>query len=300
MNILDMRQMPYPGSKITIEETLDPGANYYRYYAWYESQGVKIYGLLTVPFGDRPADGWPAIVFNHGYISPLIYKTTERYIAYVDQLARHGYIVYKIDYRGHDRSGGEATGAYGDPGYTVDVLNAVASLKEFPQADPDRIGMWGHSMGGFLTLRAMVISRDIKAGVIWSGVVGSYPDMLCCWHHPDLDMPTRTPNPNFRSGWRTQWIKLYGTPEENPQFWMGISANSYLSDLSGPLQIHHDIGDSEVPVKFSQDLYHEVQEVGKTVEYYEYPGDDHNLANYFNQAMQRTIEFFDKYLKDAG
>ncbi len=300
MSILAERGNTYPGSAITIEETLEPGANYFRYYAWYLSDGLKIYGLLTVPFGEKPASGWPAIVFNHGYIDPRVYKTTERYIGYVDQLARHGYIVYKIDYRGHDRSEGTASGAYGDPGYTSDVLNAFASLQKYALADPNRIGMWGHSMGGFLTLRAMVISPQIKAGVIWSGVVGSYPDMICCWHHPDLEMPTSTPNPNFRSGWRTQWQKLFGTPEENPAFWMSISANAYLNDLSGPLQLQHDTGDSEVPVKFSQDLYQEVQAAGKTVEYYEYPGDDHNLANYFNLAMQRTIEFFDKYLKVGG
>jgi fermentation-respiration switch protein FrsA (DUF1100 family) len=300
MNILAARQTAYPGSSITIEETLEPGANYYRYYAWYESQGLKIYGLLTIPFGEKPANGWPAIVFNHGYIDPKVYRTTERYIAYVDQLARHGYIVYKIDYRGHDRSEGQATGAYGDPGYTTDVLNAVSSMKAFPQADAKRIGMWGHSMGGFLTLRAMVISKDIKAGVIWAGVVGSYPDMICCWHHPAPAGPTPTPNPNFRSGWRTQWQNLYGSPEENPDFWAGISANTYLNDLSGPIQLHHDIADSEVPVKFSQDLYQEILAAGKTTEYYEYPGDDHNLANYFNLAMQRTIEFFDKYLKGGG
>ena len=297
MNILAARQTAYPGSSITIEETLEPGANYSRYIASYESQGLKIYGLLTIPDGEMPVKGWPAIVFNHGYIAPQVYKTTERYIAYVDQLARHGYVVYKIDYRGHDRSEGEATGAYGDPGYTTDVLNAVSSLKAFPRVDAQRIGMWGHSMGGFLTLRAMVISSDIKAGVIWSGVVGSYPDMLCCWHHPEVNRPTSTPNPNFRSGWRTQWQNIYGSPEENPGFWMSISANSYLMDLSGPLQIHHDVGDSEVPVKFSQDLDQAVLAAGKTVEYYEYPGDDHNLANYFNLAMQRTIEFFDQYLK---
>jgi fermentation-respiration switch protein FrsA (DUF1100 family) len=300
MNILRAKQTVYPGSAITIQETLEPGANYFRYYAWYESEGFKIYGLLTIPFGEMPESGWPAIVFNHGYIDPRVYKTTERYVAYVDQLARHGYIVFKIDYRGHDQSEGEATGAYGDPGYTTDVLNAVSALKFFPQADARRIGLWGHSMGGFLTLRAMVISKDIKAGVIWSGVVGSYPDMMCCWHHPAPSVLTSTPNPNFRSGWRTLWQNIYGNPEENPAFWQSISANSYLGDLSGPLQLHHDAGDSEVPVKFSQDLYQQVLAAGKPVEYYEYPSDDHNLTNYFNLAMQRSIELFDKYLKGGG
>jgi len=299
MNILADRQTPYPGSSITIEETLDPGENYYRYIAWYESEGLKIYGLLTIPFGETPDTGWPAIVFNHGYIPPEIYKSTERYIAYVDNLAKNGYIVFRIDYRGHDRSEGEASGAYGDPGYTVDVLNAVAALKTFPQADAKHIGMWGHSMGGFLTLRAMVISPDIKAGVIWSGVVGSYLDLICCWHLPTPGAPTPTPNPNFRSGWRTKWQDFYGTPEENPDFWLGISANSYLKDLSGPVQLHAGTGDTSVPVKFSQDLYQEILAAGKTVEYYEYEGDDHNLAGNFTLAMTRTLEFFERYLKDV-
>ena len=300
MSILAARDRTYPGSAITIEETLEPGANYYRYIAWYESEGLRIYGLLTVPFGEKPTNGWPAIVFNHGYIAPEAYKTTERYIAYVDQLARHGFIVYKIDYRGHDQSEGKATGAYGSPGYTTDVLNAVSSLKTFPLADAQRIGMWGHSMGGFLTLRAMVISKEIKAGVIWSGVVGSYPDMLCCWHHLPPRVSTLSPDPDYHISWRNQWESLYGSPEENPEFWMGISSNSYLSDLSGPIQLHAGTGDTDVPIKFSQDLFQEVLAAGKTVEYYEYPGDDHNLANYFNLAMQRTIEFFDRYLKDGG
>ncbi len=174
MAILAARQTPYPGSDIVIEKFLEPGSNYGRYYASYLSQGLKIYGLLTIPNGKMPASGWPAIVFNHGYIPPDQYRTTERYIAYVDWLARSGYIVFRIDYRGHDRSEGAARGAYGDPGYTTDVLNALGALKRFPEADPQRIGMWGHSMGGYLTLRAMTISPDIKAGVIWAGVVASY------------------------------------------------------------------------------------------------------------------------------
>ncbi len=302
MSILAARERTYPGSAITIEETLEPGANYNRYYAWYLSDGLKIYGLLTVPFGEKPASGWPAIVFNHGYIAPEAYRTTERYVAYVDQLARHGYIVYKIDYRGNDRSQGAANGAYGDPGYTNDVLNAVSSLQTFPLADAQRIGMWGHSMGGFLTLRAMVISTQIKAGSIWSGVVGSYPDMLCCWHHPPPRVPTLSPDPDYHVSWRDLWTHINGSPEENPAFWNEISANSYLTDLSGPLQLHHDVGDSDVPVKFSQDLYQQILADGNTVpvEYYEYPGDDHNIGNYFNLAMSRTVEFFDKYLKGGG
>jgi dipeptidyl aminopeptidase/acylaminoacyl peptidase len=296
MHILALRQTPYPGSDITHEETLEPGANYDRYYVSYLSQGLKIYGLLTVPHGAMPPEGWPAIVFNHGFIPPDVYRTTERYIAYVDWLARSGYVVFRIDYRGHDRSEGEATGAYGDPGYTADVLNAVAALKNSPLVDPQRIGMWGHSMGGYLTLRSMVISPDIKVGVIWAGVVASYPDLLTRWRRSDG--PTPTPNPSFGTRrWRTAWLELYGTPEENPDFWNGVSSNSFLNDISGPIQLHHGTADTSVPLVFSQILYQQLLDAGKTVEYYEYEDDNHNISNSFGLAMTRTIEFFDQYLK---
>jgi dipeptidyl aminopeptidase/acylaminoacyl peptidase len=297
MNILAMRQTSYPGSDIVIHEEFDRGVNYSRYYASYQSEGLKIYALLTVPDGDPPTTGWPAIVFNHGYIPPAEYRTTERYIAYVDQLARHGYIVFRIDYRGHDRSEGVASSAYGNPGYTVDVLNAISALKRYPQADSERIGMWGHSMGGFLTLRAMVISPDVKAGVIWAGVVASYPDMLSRWRRGSSSEPTSTPSTGYARSWRASWVDLYGLPEDNPDFWEGVSANSYLSDISGPLQLHHGDADEEVPLIFSETLYDQLIAAGKTVEFYTYKGDNHNISDSFSQAMTRTIQFFDKYLK---
>jgi uncharacterized protein len=293
MNILAMRQRDYPGSEIIIEQDLEPGANYNRYYASYLSEGLKIYGLLTIPYGEMPPGGWPAIVFNHGYIPPAQYRTTERYIAYVDWLARSGYIVFRIDYRGHDRSEGSPTGAYGDTGYTVDVLNAVSALQQFPLANPEKIGMWGHSMGGYLTLRSMVISPDIKAGVIWAGVVVSYPDLLTRWRRG----PTPTPGASGSRSWRGNWIEQYGSPDENPQFWDSISSNSYLGDLSGPVQLHHGTADDSVPLVFSEILSEEIQQVGKQVELYIYEGDDHNLSNSFSQAMTRTLQFFETHLK---
>jgi len=286
-----MRQGSYPGSEIVVDQKLDAGADYQRYYVYYLSQGFKIYALLTVPDGKMPKGGWPGIVFNHGYIPPAEYHTTERYVAYVDRLARSGYVVFRIDYRGHGHSEGEAEGAYGDPGYEVDVLNAVASLKRYPQVNPQKIGMWGHSMGGYLTLRCMVISKDVKVGVIWSGVVAPYPDLLYNWPAgPSI------PPANSRQ-WMDDWPAQFGTPEENPAFWDSISANSYLADLSGPLQLHYGSADEEVPPSFSESLAEQAGAAGHPVELYVYLGDDHNLTNYFNLAMDRTIAFFDAVLK---
>jgi len=302
LSIKQLRENDYPGSEIVIERELDNGSNYKRYTASYKSEGLKIYGLLTIPNGNpstgsgqrKPKNGWPAIIFNHGYIAPREYRTTERYVAYVDGFARNGYVVFKSDYRGHGNSEGQPTGAYGSNSYTIDVLNAVSSVKKLKDVNPNLIGMWGHSLGGYLTLRSMVSKNDIKAGVIWAGVVASYPDLLTRWRR---NRPTPSIPPEAR-GWRKTFIDRFGDPKANPDFWNSISANSYLADISGPIQLHHGTSDESVPVEFSQTLEKQMKEAGKYAELYTYPGDDHNLSLYLNTAMQRSIEFFDKYLKD--
>jgi dipeptidyl aminopeptidase/acylaminoacyl peptidase len=293
-----MRQQTYPGSELVIEQELAPGSNYDRYIVSYQSEGLKIYALLTMPQGETPESGWPVIVFNHGYIPPDQYRTTERYVAYVDTFARNGYIVFRSDYRGHGDSEGEASSAYGAPDYTVDVLNGMASVKGHPDADPGRVGMWGHSMGGTITLRAMVVTDDIKAGVIWAGVVAPYPDLWERWQRRFSERPTPTPNPDGTPGRRwTQELLEYGTFEKNPTFWASIDPTFHLDDLSGPLQLHHGTADESVPVEYSENLYVQLEEMGQTAELYVYPGDNHNISNSFGTAMQRSVQFFDQHVK---
>ncbi len=299
LTIQSIRKQTYPGSVIIIDETLAPGINYERYIVSYLSEDLRIYALLTVPQGDKPDSGWPVIVFNHGYIPPNEYRTTERYVAYLDGFARNGYIVLRSDYRGHDNSDGVASGAYDSPAYTVDVLNAVASIAAYPDADPERIGMWGHSMGGSITLQIMVSTQDVKAAVIWAGMVGSYPNILDWWQQRFISRPTPTPPPDgvVRRGiWGL--IDEYGTPEENPGFWSSISATAFLADISGPIQLHHGTADTTVPYEWSENLYKELQDAAKVTEFYGYAGDNHNISINFSAAMARSIAFFDTYVKE--
>jgi dipeptidyl aminopeptidase/acylaminoacyl peptidase len=296
LQISVMRERVYPGSPITIEQELAPGSNYKRYLASYLSDGLKIYALLTVPNTKKPPAGFPAIIFNHGYIPPETYKTTERYVAYVDGFAKAGFIVFKPDYRGNGNSEGNPEGAYYSPAYTTDVLNAVASIKQYQDADPNHIGMWGHSMGGNLTLRAMVISHDIKAGVIWGGVVGDYGDLINNWRRSRPFQPSEREQASPRLT-RQQLIQQFGNPLSNNSFWRSISPYSYLNDISGPIELHHGLADEEVPWEFSQNLYNALKAAGKTAEFYTYEGANHNLTQGFSLAMSRSIAFFNRYLK---
>ncbi|OGG05087.1 peptidase [Candidatus Gottesmanbacteria bacterium RBG_16_52_11] len=293
-----MRQQEYPGSEIITEQTLPPGSNYRRYIVSYRSDGLKIYALLTVPNGNPPAGGWPVIVFNHGYIPPAEYRTTERYSAYTDAFSRSGYILIRPDYRGHGNSEGNPEGAYYSPAYTVDVLNAVSSIKRYPGADSSRIGMWGHSMGGSITLRSMVVNPDIKAGVIWAGVVASYDDLVKNWRRPGSKpwQPSQREQAIRRPS-RQMLVDQYGDTDANPQFWNSISPISFVPDISGPVQIHHGDADSSVPILFSQRLQDALTAAGNTSELYTYPGDDHNLSANLSTALSRSVRFFDTYLK---
>jgi dipeptidyl aminopeptidase/acylaminoacyl peptidase len=305
LDIERMRQQSYPGSELLIEERLEPGVNYDRFIASYQSDGNTIYGLLTVPWGAPPPTGWPVILFNHGWIEPSDYRTTERYVEYVDYIARSGYILFRSDYRGHGDSEGEAGGVYNTPNYTVDVLNALAAIQTLPAADPDRIGMWGHSMGGYITLRSMVVSDAIRAGVIWGGVVAPYPDLFgrvparatAVAQAAQTGAPT--PTPEARRGfnrWRT-YLGFTGSAADEAAFWQAISSNSYLSDISGPLQLHHATTDDVVPVTASLLLQSEMEAAGQLSELYLYEADSHDIDNNFFTAMRRTVEFFDRWVK---
>lgn len=305
LQIEEMRKKDYPGSQITIERDLGLAGNYRQYLASYRSEGLKIYSLLTVPAGEPPAGGWPAIIFNHGYIPPAQYSTTGRYIAYTDAFARNGYVVLKPDYRGHGDSEGNPEGAYYSTAYTTDVLNAVASIKKLRDpstssgrfvVDTNRIGMWGHSMGGSITLRSMVVSKDIKAGVVWAGVVASYEDMMKNWSRSRPWVPSQREQAIRRPG-RQALIGKYGDTDKNPQFWQSISPIYFVKDISGPLQLHHGTGDNEVPLLFSERLDEAMKNAGKEVEFFTYEGDDHNLSRNLSVALNRSVEFFDRYLK---
>lgn len=205
-------------------------------------------------------------------------------------------MVFKIDYRGHGQSEGNPEGAYYSTAYTEDALNAVASLQQLSQVDPTRIGMWGHSMGGHITLRSMVVSNDVKAGVIWGGVVASYEDMMTNWNRSRPWQPSNRETAARRPS-RQELIDQFGNSDENSEFWQSISPIYHVETISGPIQLHHGQADDVVPYQFSESLHQALIAANQTVEYYSYNNGDHNISGvYFSQAMNRTIDFFKKYL----
>lgn len=296
LNIAYMRLQSYSGSDIKIEQTLAPGSNYSRYIVSFTLDGLKEYAYLTVPKTGKPSGGFPVIIFNHGYQIPALYTPEGNYIAYMDAIAKAGYIIFKPDYRGNGKSEGQPGSTYYSPNYAIDDLNAIASIKKFPSANPNKIGIWGHSMGGNITLRVSEISPDIKVAVIWGGVVADYNDIIYNW----ADKVTYKPAAEdlyLRNLGLSTLLASNGNPNQNPGFWNSIDPTFNLNYIKAPFQIHVGLSDPQVPPSFSKSLYDKLISSKKYAEYYEYPGANHDIAQGFSLAMKRTITFFDKYLK---
>jgi dipeptidyl aminopeptidase/acylaminoacyl peptidase len=274
--------------------------NYTGYLTSYRSEGYKINGLLTIPKGEMPEGGWPAVVFVHGYIPPTQYATLEKYVAYVDSLARNGFVVFKIDLRGHGDSEGRPSGAYYSSGYVIDTLNAYSALQNSDFVNPKKIGLWGHSMAGNVTMRAFAVKPDIPAVVIWAGAGYSYSDLIK-YRITDSSyrpQPTTTLSPSGGNS-RKRLTDVVGEVTDTNPFWKIVAPTNYINDFKGAIQLHHAINDATVNVEYSRELNGLLDKSTVPHEYYEYQTGDHNIADpSFGTAMQRTVDFYKKYLAE--
>lgn len=270
-------------------------SEYTAYLTNYESDGFKVNALLTKPAGRAPEGGWPAIIFIHGYIPPMQYNTLQNYYSYVDYLARKGFVVFKIDLRGNGNSEGEPGGAYYSADYIIDTLNAYSALQNTDFVNSTKIGLWGHSMAGNIVMRSFAVKPDIPAVVIWAGAVYSYTDQQL---YGINDSSYRPPGLSTERQRRRQEIRnLYGEPKADNFFWQQMAPVNYLKDLKGAVQIHHALDDAVVNIGYSRDLIKLLDNTSVIHRLYEYQSGGHNLSGAaFNQAMQRTVDFFNNNL----
>jgi len=271
--------------------------DYIGYLTSYTSDGLVVNGYLTVPKGDRPPQGWPAIVFVHGYIPPASYRTLENYSAYVDYLAREGFVVFKIDLRGHGISEGEPGGGYYSSDYVVDTLSARSALQSVDYINPEKIGFWGHSMAGNVVARSLAAEPTVPAVVIWAGAGFTYEDLQKYRIQDDSYRPPA--NNTERQRRRTELFDTHGQFSPTSEFWRQVVPANYLTDVKGAIQLNHAVDDNVVNVGYSRDFNAILENTSIPHELNEYSSGGHNISGTnFNQAMRDTVEFFNKYLKN--
>ncbi len=167
----------YGGGLLEIVDTLEITDGFTRYLIKYPSDGLDIYGFMNVP---NEGDNFPVALVLHGYIDPDAYDVVPYTRRYADALAEAGYFVIHPNFRNYPPSDSGP-----DPfriGYATDVLNLIAVIREQSQdplgtlrrADADNIHLWGHSMGGGVTLRVLAVNRApyLKAAVLYGSMSG--------------------------------------------------------------------------------------------------------------------------------
>ena len=282
--IMNLRQKDFGGSDIKIVRTLEENEDFTSYLITYNSEGLQIIGMMNVPKGKGP---FPAIILNHGHYDPKRFTIGYGFKDAADFFARSGYIAIGSNYRNYgDSDRGSDSFIYN--GSLYDVLYLVNAVKRLSYVDPERIGMWGHSGGGGLTLKSIVVNSSIKAAALYASMSAD-----------DVD------NYNVMKKWHPHEIKEFtdkmGSPKGNPEVFAKMSPINYLSDLNAPVIIHHGERDQAVPISWSEKLRNTLIKEGKKVEYYSYPNQEHTLEGKArNEAMERTLTFFNRYVKGSA
>ncbi|MEK7584235.1 MAG: alpha/beta fold hydrolase [Patescibacteria group bacterium] len=281
----EFSKQQFSGSDLKLGRVLDDNAAYTRYYITYQSGELTISGIMNVPKGQGP---FPLLILNHGYIGPAVYTNGRGLKREQDYLARRGYVVLHPDYRNHADSTKVGNVELNFRlGYVEDVINAINAAKYsgFDFIDTSRVGMLGHSMGGGVAQTIMVTHPDlVDAFVLFAPVSSNYVDSFNKWV-----VSRREVAEEIR--------ERYGSPDEFPDFWAGLSPRTYFGRVSSPVMLHHGAQDESVPLAWSERTVALLQEKEKDIIFHVYEGEKHEFIDQWPLVMQRTVDFFDEHLR---
>jgi uncharacterized protein len=253
-----------------------------RYLMRYPSDGLNIYGFADIP---NDAGPHPVVLALHGYIDPALYNTLDYTTLYADAIATAGYIVLHPNLRGYAPSdGGENLFRVG---MAIDVLNLVALVQSqsggtdpLQTAMPDRIGLWGHSMGGGITTRVLTVTDDVRAAVLYAAMSGDEQKNYEAIHQ--------------WSG-QTRGLEEFNVPADALS---RISPMYFFQNITAAVSIHHGTADATVPLDWSIQTCDQLTSLGKNVQCVYYQDMPHTFYGSGNEEfIQNTVQFFNQNLK---
>jgi dipeptidyl aminopeptidase/acylaminoacyl peptidase len=254
------------------------------YYKSFDGQIISAY--LWMPFNLKRDGSNPAIVLPHGGPTGQIRNTFDANAA---ALASRGYICIGPNVRGSSGYGlafQEANIKDLGGGDLQDEVYATKFLLATGYVDPKKIGITGGSYGGYMTLMAIGKVPDI-----WAAAVERYGV---------INWKTMATNADPLL---VQYVKaLLGDPEKDRQIYENTSPLNYIRNEKAPLLVLQGENDIRVPKEESDQVVAILKQAGHTVDVHYYPQEGHGFAKRENQidALKRTVDWFEKYMKPAS
>jgi len=263
-------------------ESLQLGAM--REVRWTGPGGFAEDGILTTPPGFTPANKYPLVLNVHG--GPQGADTLS-FDSLVQLLAARGFVVFQPNYRGSTNLGDAYQHAIyrdGGDGPGRDVMAGVAAVRKLGFIDPSRMSVSGWSYGGYMTSWLSGHYPVWKAAVA-GAALNDYPlDYTISWYQ------------------QGDAADFFGGGPYNPRtsaMWIEQSPLTYAKNVTAPTLIMADVGDANVPIVNSYEMYHALKDHGVTVRFIAYPRDVHFPDDPVRTAdvYRHWIDWLAKYAK---
>ncbi|WP_213805332.1 S9 family peptidase [Granulicella sp. dw_53] len=259
---------PLPGSQLVTYKSFD---------------GRMISALVWVPFNLKRDGTAPVVVMPHG--GPTA-QTVDSFSPRAILLVSRGYVVIAPNVRGSTGYGMEFQKAnYQDLGGAdlKDEIAGVDFLKATGLIDAKKVGIWGGSYGGFMTLMAIG-----KTPEVWAAAVDEYGilDWYTMLEHEEASLQEYEKT-------------LLGDPVKDKAVYEGASPLKYIRSERAPLLVLQGERDIRVPKEEAEQVVAILKKEGKTVEAVYYPEEGHGFIKRENQVdeLTRSVAWFDRYLK---
>jgi dipeptidyl aminopeptidase/acylaminoacyl peptidase len=248
------------------------------------SEGTNVQGWLIFPPDAKAGVKYPIVTYVHGgpaFVHYAFFPSGP--FAFEAALAARGYVVFEPNPRGSYGQGEAFTRAnvkdfgYGD---LRDILLGLDEVGRTIPVDPKKLGIFGWSYGGYMTMWALTQTNRFKAGVAGAGL----SNWQSYYGTNDID---------------TWMIPYFGASVyDDPAVYAKSSPINYIKQVKTPALMLHGDRDAEVPVTQSYEYWHALRDRGVPTQLVIYPGEGHLFYKPADQidVYKRLTTWFDKWL----
>ncbi len=281
-------------SAITIDKIIKEDPEFTAYLFYFITNKYKVSGMLTIP---KEKGTYPIIEMHRGYADKVGYQTGNGTRRAAEVFATNGFITIAPDFLNYGQSdvGPDSSIENRFMNYTT-VLDLLASLPILNdslqsagivdvQADPSKVGIWGHSNGGQISLSILSITGKEYPTSLWNPVSKPFPYTILFFtdEDPDHGKALRKVVADFEDDYDIEKYSSY----------------NYYNWINAPIQLHQGTADEQVPLRWSDHLYNLLDSMDKDITYYTYLNDDHNFAKgSWSTVVARDLAFYNKYLNN--